>query len=186
MVLIIWIFSGLNYSSLLISAFPTNARMHTRKYACAQTQSLFLSLPLLPLSLCFTHSQSPPHCLYVSQSVCLCRLVFAPLNVKLGRIWATNCPCFCCMYHKLIAHTCTNITSHCICLLKLDFSHRWYDTAVNDVYNYYNRNMNDSSMFISSTFSKVVGCYICLSGSLFTLTQSRMVWASAKYLVLFT
>lgn len=37
---------------------------------------------------------------------------------------------------------------------KVTFTNRWYDTTVNDIYNYYGRNMNESSVFVSSTFSK--------------------------------
>ena len=43
------------------------------------------------------------------------------------------------------------------CITEITLYFRWYDTAVNDVYNYYDRNMNDSSVFTSGVFSKVVG-----------------------------
>ena len=33
---------------------------------------------------------------------------------------------------------------------------RWYDTSMNDVYNYYDRNMNESSVFSTGTYSKCV------------------------------
>lgn len=38
---------------------------------------------------------------------------------------------------------------------KVTFTNRWYDTTVNDIYNLYDRNMNRSSMFVQSTFSRV-------------------------------
>ncbi|XP_045174041.2 carotenoid isomerooxygenase-like [Mercenaria mercenaria] len=38
---------------------------------------------------------------------------------------------------------------------QVTFTNRWYDTTVNDIYNFYGREMNDSSYFMSGTFSKV-------------------------------
>ncbi|XP_053406723.1 carotenoid isomerooxygenase-like [Mercenaria mercenaria] len=38
---------------------------------------------------------------------------------------------------------------------KITFTQRWYDTTLNDIYNIYGREMNESSFFIQSTFSKV-------------------------------
>ncbi|WAR11686.1 NINAB-like protein [Mya arenaria] len=34
------------------------------------------------------------------------------------------------------------------------FTNKWYDTVVNDIYNYYHRDMNLSSVFLVSTYSK--------------------------------
>lgn len=35
------------------------------------------------------------------------------------------------------------------------FTNRWYDTSVNDIYNFYRRQMNDSSMFVHTTYAKL-------------------------------
>ncbi|XP_045188570.2 carotenoid isomerooxygenase-like isoform X2 [Mercenaria mercenaria] len=38
---------------------------------------------------------------------------------------------------------------------KITFTQRWYNTTVNDIYNSYGREMNKSSYFMKSTFSKI-------------------------------
>lgn len=38
---------------------------------------------------------------------------------------------------------------------QVTFTNRWYDTVVNDIYNFYGREMNKSSNFMSGTYSKL-------------------------------